>query len=231
MRRGGRGSTAKLACQAGAALTCAVLGMSTPQPARAAEVLGVGDGVGVLPWTSALETARYLSVSSDSIWMWPVEANANLTTGLLGRGGRAVVLRGELQEIHTKAGRALVDGDATTAYDPDEVDGVERTGPVFIDLGGTFRINRIRLYPRLDRAHIRRFLQEFEVWASTGVALADVAGGQLYGFQELFRYVSPNQNAEPVIDRRFDSVPMRLVAIIPTSTRQWELAEVEVYAG
>ena len=229
MRRGGWGSAEKLACQVGTALTCALVGVVAPRPARAADVLGVGLGVGVLRWTSALEAARFLSVSSDSIWMWPVEANANLTTGLLKRGGQAVVLRGELQEIDTEAGTALVDGDGTTAYDPDEASDAERTDPVFVDLGGTFRINRIRLYPRLDRAHTRRFLQEFAVQIGDGPAPTEATEGHLYPLQELFQYKAPNHNTEPVVDRRFDSMSARTVAIVPTSTREWELAEVEVY--
>lgn len=193
-------------------------------PLEAAETLGAGGEA--LPWTSALETSQFVSVSADSIWMWSVQANTNLAVGLLERGGFAASRRGDELTLDPVGAAALVDGDGATAFDPDDFDDVERLSPVYIDLGGTFSVNRIRIYPRLDKSHERRFLQEFIVGTSS-VGVLDV--GTVF-ISQLFGYQAPNPNTEPVLDRLFStSVPVRTLIIDPLTEREWEIAEIEVF--
>ena len=63
---------------------------------------------------------------------------------------------------------ALYDGDEMTAFDPDSLLSVARTNSLIFDLGGSFRVNRIRFFPRMDTANRRRFLQEFSIATSGG---------------------------------------------------------------
>ncbi|MFH1571485.1 MAG: gliding motility-associated C-terminal domain-containing protein [Gemmatimonadota bacterium] len=194
--------------------------------------MGAGRADGLVPWTSALSAARFVSVAADSIWMWDVAANTNLTAGLLARGGGAAVFSTETQEPVPGAG-ALVDGDGTTAYDPDRIEAVDRASPVYVDLGGTFSLSRVRLYPRLDQTNRRRFLQEFELLGSPGEGLppsgATPSDYRAARYSRLAAFQAPNPSSEPVLDIRLDSAPVRLLELRPTTLREWEVAEVEVY--
>ena len=198
-----------------------------PEPARSVDSLTVGMRAGSRSWSSIQLSSGLLSVSRDSIWMWDVKANTNLAPGFPERGGSI-----RYEDIETaspfgdpvrpslKGGGAMCDGDGSTRFDPDDSEAVDRTAPIFIDLGAAFRINRLRLYPRLDRVNKHRFLQEFELSTSTG----------LYGgYEPLFTFSDLTPNVEPVIDRRFASRDVRSIQILPTANREWEIAELEVY--
>jgi hypothetical protein len=190
--------------------------------------LGEGSNQG---WTKARKESRFLGVHGDSIWMWHVEPNTNLATGFGERGGKVWFVSpatpdGPERLIPLKGGEVLFDGDGNTAFDPDSTVGPDRSTAIFIDLGGTFRINRLRFYPRLDRTNKRRFLQEFQVLTYAGGA----APLSLYSpFDPLFSYYAANANAVPVVDRRFDSRSVRYIEVVPFTGREWEIAELEVY--
>ena len=124
---------------------------------------------------------------------------------------------------HLSGGDLAVDGDETTAFDPDEVSQMPfpRTRPIYVDLGGNFQVNRIRFFPRLDGRNERRFLQEFDVATSATTVLGE--------FTSLFAFFPSLPNRQPVVDKRFDSRNVRYVRITSTSQRQWEIAELEIF--
>lgn len=195
--------------------------------ARAAQSITVGMGNFGKGWAVLQESSRLLSVSQDSIWMWDVRANSNLAPGFPERGGSTRYEDTETGSFFVaperpslKGGEAMCDGDGSTRFDPDESTEVDRTTPVFIDLGGAFRIDRIRFYPRLDRVNKHRFLQEFVLSTST-----DLYGG----YEPLLNFSDLTPNVEPVVDRRFPGRDVRYIQILPTANREWEIAELEVY--
>ena len=121
----------------------------------------------------------------------------------------------------------LADGDPVTYYDADVISelsrrpGLGRTTAIHLDLGATFRVNRIRFFPRLDPRNQRRFLQEFSVATHPSRAIGD--------YEELFSFYPALPNFQPVVEKRFESRDVRYVRIAPTSQRPWEIAELEVY--
>ena len=191
----------------------------------ALDSLVVGPGRSAGDWTKVRYSSRFIAVNSDSIWMWDVVPHTNLSIGNPERdGGLRLTERsmmGGLVVHRVAGGEVLFDGDGGTAFDPDEFVQLARTTPLYLDLGGTFRINRIRLFPRLDRQHLRRFLQEFTLATS-----AESIEGP---FQSLFAYTEYQPNFEPVLDRRFTSRDVRYLRLESTTQREWELAEWEVY--
>ena len=198
-------------------------GTSSLPAAESVRLSGSGFG-GSWRWDRGMQSSRFVAVSRDSIWMWDVEPNANVVAGIPERGG------GVRYFILTEFGpaypplpneEAILDGDAGTAYNPDLFPRMTRTMPLIINLGATFRINRIRLFPRLDRENRRRFLQQFSVSTHS-----DTISG---AYESLFSFPDHNPNAEPVVDRRFPSRDVRFIRIAPTTERAWELAEIEVY--
>ena len=128
----------------------------------------MGQGGRLGRWDSIVEESQFLGVARDSIWMWPAEAGENLSLRLAERGGTAEGVVADLNGIlRVPIGTLLYDGDASTAFDPDQFDAINRSTPIEIDLGAVFRIDRIRLFPRLDRQNRRRFLQVFRLYTKT----------------------------------------------------------------
>ena len=185
----------------------------------------VGVGVGALSWDQAKSSSRFVTVEADSIWMWDIATEANLTPGLAERGGFALYA-GETG-IDTLRTTALFDGDLTTYFDPDENAAIERSSTILVDLGGTFNINRVRFVPRLDVIHRNRFLQEFSLRSALSLPLGGV---DLLLERSLAHFLAPNENTEPVVDLRFNSVSARFVQLVPLTGRAWEIAELEVYS-
>ena len=181
-------------------------------------------------WNELREASRFMGVGPDSIWMWGVEPDANLSLTLGQRDGRVLrIVPGFLGPVPVEIAGAevLSDGDPVTYYDADVISqqarrpGLGRTTAIHLDLGATFRVNRIRLFPRLDPRNQRRFLQEFSVATHPSVVLGD--------FEELFSFYPALPNFQPVVEKRFESRDVRYVRIAPTSQRPWEIAELEVY--
>ena len=192
-------------------------------PALAIDTLDVGQGGRLGRWDSLVEEAKFLGVASDSIWMWPAEPGENLSLRLAERGGVAVgLVAGLAGTRRVPLGTLLYDGNASTAFDPDQFDAINRSTPVEIDLGAVFRVDRVRLFPRLDRQNRRRFLQVFR--------LLTKAEHQAE-YEPAIRFLPSTPNDEPVVERSIDSRDVRYVLIEPSTEREWELAEVEIYGA
>ena len=192
-------------------------------PALAVDSLDVGQDGRLGRWDSIVEEAKFLGVASDSIWMWPVETGENLSLRLAERGGMAVGLVANPDGIlRVPIGTLLYDGNSATAFDPDQFAAIDRNTPVEIDLGAAFRVNRIRLFPRLDRQNRRRFLQVFRLLTKAE---------RQAEYDPAISVLASVPNVEPVVERRIDSRDVRYVRIEPSTEREWELAEVEIYSA
>ena len=183
---------------------------------QAMDSLVVGMGQGDRNWIQIMDSSRYVSFAQDSIWLWDMEPGSNLARGIGARRGVALLGTRKAED-----GQVIYDGDVSTALDPDQFPEIERTTPLMVYLGGSFRVNRIRLYPRLDRINKHRFLQEFKVSTRPCAGNSD---------ELLFRFWPSNPNTETVVDRRFASRDACYVVITPTTHREWEIAELEVYS-
>ena len=191
--------------------------------ALAVDSLDVGQDGRLGRWDSIVEEAQFLGVARDSIWMWPAEPGENLSLRLAERGGTAVGVVTDLNgTLRVPLGTLLYDGNAATAFDPDQFDALNRSTPVEIDLGAVFRVDRFRLFPRLDRQNRRRFLQVFRLYTK--------AASQAE-YDPAFSYLPSVPNVEPVVEKPIDSRDVRYVLIEPSTEREWELAEVEIYGA
>jgi len=214
--------------------------------------LVVGE-TGPLSWRSVqLETSR-ITVTNDAICMWDVAPNVNLGPGSLSRGGRIAVIPGGSRATEAndhpqpgstalfeegirepfRAAELLLDGDATTAFDPDDY-AVSRATAIHIDLGGVFRISRIRVFPRLDSQHSIRFPQVFEISTYDGsdedVPLVMDANSTSARFRQVRDFSRVKRNPAPIVDQLVASRDVRYVRVNIKEERPWELAEVEVYS-
>ena len=204
-------------------------------------------GRGGLPWTEVRESSAFVEVADDSVWIWDANPGQNMGPGTLARGGGIYVA--EIREVEVGPGafdeekvllpdvravEAMIDGDESTAFNPAEVNlkaGIE----VYVDLGGTFRINRIRLFPRLDSEHLKLFPQTFELGLGESLlplgfvsALLD----QRYGFLIRYAITRPNDRAVvdwPGIRQVTGTREARYLRFQPLSEIPWEIAELEIY--
>ena len=204
-------------------------------------------GRGGQPWTEIADSSAFVEVAPDSIWIWPVTPGENLAANALTRGGaihasgiRQVELAptsfaDEQTILSTRAVEAMVDGDPATAFDPDEA-GVEREVEVYLDLGGTFQISRVRLFPRLDSEHRGRFPQTFEL--GLGALFQPLRlPRDLFdqSFQQLIRFAVTRPNTRGIVDwpgiqQVTGTRQARFLRYRPLSGLPWEIAELEVYA-
>ena len=197
--------------------------LSSATSALAVDTLDVGQGGRLGRWDSIVEEAKFLGVAPDSIWMWPAEPGENLSLRLAERGGMAVGLVANPNGIlRVPIGTLLYDGNSATAFDPDRFAAIDRSTPIEIDLGAVFRVNRVRLFPRLDRQNRRRFLQVFRLYTKA------VSGAE---YDPAISFLAATPNVEPVVERPFASRDVRYVLIEPGTEREWELAEVEIYSA
>ena len=204
--------------------------------AAAIDSLVVGQTAGtLLGWRNVADWSQVerVTVTYDSLFKWDVSPGDNLSTGLLRRGGRIIAVYqvveddslvdiiGPLPDLEN-----LVDGDGTTAFDPDRAGqtGVPRALRVIIDLGASFSINRIRLHPRLDDEHRLRFPQQFTVLTSANESI-----NHPFTVVSRLNFSSIQPNAEPVVDRVFASREARFVELRTDAVQPWELAEIEIY--
>lgn len=210
-----------------------LLGLLVAGPLQAVDSLGVGWSRSIARWTQATASSQLVALSQDSIWTWDVQPNSNLGPGTVERGGFALTpspLFGGVATFLTGAS-VLHDGDETTAFDPDDFAdrfGVERTSPIYIDLGATFRVNRIRLFPRLDGEHNQLFPRAFSLatndGAEKGINLLERE------FRSVFNFFLSNPNRQPVAERRFSSRDVRYIRLQVRENRRWELAEIEIFS-
>ena len=181
-------------------------------------VVGMGRFISREGWTHIEESSRLLQVSRDSLWTWEEGPGGDLTRGIAAREGGLYAI-GAVSGLLAE-GTVVYDGDPGTAFDPDAVPYVTRTTPLVIDLGGAFRIGRIRFFPRLDLKHQQRFLQEFTL--STSLERAR-------DYEQLKAYFAANPNTEPLVDLSFPPRDARYLMLEPTVNRGWEIAEFEIY--
>jgi len=198
-----------------APLVDALAGYNNPSSVR------IGQGAGFQSWPSVMQESSLLAVDPDSLWMWDVAPNTNLSTGILQRFGDVRAINEDGIFSLAIEGQAIHDGLETTVIDPDEFLGLERTNPIIIDLGAVFRVNRVRFFPRLDRTNKARFLQEFRLLTSS-VGLDGP-------YANLLSFLTATPNVEPVVDRTFRSRDVRYLMIEPLVNREWEIAEFEIY--
>ena len=202
------------------AAAVALLAMVRPS-AGDVQYLAVGSD---LSWGIARASSRYVSVTLDGIRMWDLGPNTNLAATLGERGGRVLYADPGSPLLPLPGAEALFDGDPDTFYDPDLQEKALRSSTLWIDLGATFPINRVRFYPRLDFRNRNRFLQEFTLSAADGLNdLTAVFRGIMY-------FKAPNENTSPVVDKRFDSTEARALVLEPQVDRGWEIAELEIYS-
>lgn len=206
-------------------------------PARGADSLGVGWRSSIARWNQGVAEARFLAIRADSIWTWDVQPNSNLAPATVEREG-FVLTPGANGGVATfiAGAEVMIDGLDSTAFNPDNFAdrfGIERTSPLYIDLGATFRVNRIRLYPRQDSEHKALFPRAFSLSTNGGVDEdGDVEAGNLLerDFVSVFNFFSSNPNREPVLERRFESRNVRYIRLLMRDNQPWEIAEIEVYS-
>jgi hypothetical protein len=198
-------------------------------PVQAADSLGVGWSGSYQSWVEVRESSQLLSFSPDSVWMWQVAAKSNLGPGVVERGG-FLLFPGSVATFVDGA-EVMYDGDAATAFDPDDwsrTTELTRTSPLYLDLGSTFGVNRIRLYPRLDEEHRHRFLRSFSLATDDGLG----QGVNLLEreFKPLVDFYPANPNREPLVEALFPSRQVRYLRLIPRENLPWEIAELEIYS-
>ncbi|MCC7262484.1 MAG: gliding motility-associated C-terminal domain-containing protein [Candidatus Latescibacteria bacterium] len=189
-------------------------------------------------WNKIEESARFVAVSADSIWQWPAEPFANLAPQSLVRKGsiRAQVLRpgpggGLLPTLVAKPGlESWIDGDAATAWNPEEDDELSRQAELYLDLGATFRVNRIRFYPRLDAEHRSLVLGSFAIGTNDGTIDGTIPEVLFGNYKTLISYSEIYPNQESVIDRSFPSRDVRYICLRSLEKEPWEIAELELYS-
>jgi len=211
---------------------CVLLGWS--YPAESIDTLVVGQGVRNYGWRNIADWGyvERVTVSYDSLYKWDVVPHGNLGPGTLTRAGyltatweepsgdSLITVSRQLPDL-----AFLVDGDAATAFDPDQ-SGAPRDMRIDVDLAGSFGVDRMVLFPRLDHEHRLLFPQMLTVSTSESSC----------GSEEPFIAVSAltfntyAPNAEPVLDRQFTSRTVRCVRLQMDPVRSWELAELEVYS-
>lgn len=222
-------------------------------PALASERLVVGRGG--LPWPEVQESSGFVQVNADSLWIWPAAPGENLSPGVLARGGgiHAVVVEEGIPRVVESPDLArLLDGDEGTAFDPDEL-GLSRQLELYIDLGGVFRLSRVRLFPRLDSSHRQRFPQAFSLGLEGGIDAYFAQLFRLVFFREgppmtepttalsgfsyapLLNYTAVKPNEKSVVDwpgtQQVTGLRQaRFLRLKNGLNLPWELAELELYS-
>ena len=199
-------------------------------------VVGGGSYANARPWKKVVASTQFAAVSDESVWTWMAEPGANLTAGLAERGG-AVLVEMEVPNIFGTAIEPVArqglprwaDGDAATAWGPDDDDEIGRRGIFYIDLGATFRVDRLRFFPRLDSEHSGKILGAFAVGTASGEGATDPQAPRYRGVSGMvFSAFRPNR--QPVVDAAFPRRDVRFIRLQSQTGEPWELAEFEVYA-
>ncbi|MSR83411.1 MAG: hypothetical protein EXS58_10885 [Candidatus Latescibacteria bacterium] len=187
-------------------------------------------------WDKVMESSHFLAISRDSIWIWPAQQYTDLAPQTLARKGsikakviRAVGPGGALGPVLAdKAGLdAWIDGDPSTAWNPEEDDELTRQAEVYLDLGATFRVNRIRLYPRVDGEHRGLVLGSFDLGTNDG---AGPQGPLFADYRSLISFTEVFPNRQTVVDRSFPTRDLRYLRLSSLEKERWEIAELEIYS-
>jgi len=222
---------------------CILLALTSWAQAQLRLIVGRGGA----PWDAVLDSSAFVQVAADSVWIWNAARDQNLAAQALARGGAAYVggmrplqtAPGEFTDIftliNTRVAEQLIDGDIETAFNPD-AEGLEREAEVYVDLGGVFGINQVRIFPRLDSDHVDAFPQSFEFGlGKRETPLAFALGVLDQDFAALIRYSRTRPNDRAVIDwpgtRQVTGTRQaRYLRFAPLNGLPWEIAEIEVYA-
>jgi hypothetical protein len=211
-------------------------------PGRAVDEIRIGRGG--KSWLAAVDSSTYVGLAPDSVWMWQAEAGRNVALDALSRGGSIGVA--ELLSSNfgieiwgypsVQGVEAVIDGDATTAFNPLRF-GLPADVEIHIDLGGTYNINSMQIFPRLNSEGRRLFPQAFGLGVSGGLPVAPTIIDQRErGFSDLifFSTFNPNQTAvnywpslQEQVVRSFEA---RYVRFKPDNKQPWEVAEIEIIA-
>ena len=205
-------------------------------------------GRDAISWVEIQDSLSFVNVSTDSAWTWRVEPGENLMANVLGRGGRILLAlteeylsaEGPVVEVgfrEVEAVAAIADGDISTAFDPDDF-GLDRQAEIYIDLGGAYTIERTRLSPRLDAAHIGFFPQTFDLGLGDRlrpvVELVRLLTTNDVSFQRYLYFGITRPNIRAVIEwpgvlQVSGERQARYVRFQPIGDAPWELAELELY--
>lgn len=208
-------------------------------PGAATERLVVGSGG--IAWNEVQDSTAFLAVTPDSIYLPAVRPGENLAAGALARGGRIFAVVGNTggappDSVFRPQMAWMIDGDESTAYNPDEV-GIPRSTPILIDLGGTFTIDRVRIFPRLDSQHQDLFPQAYDL------EFAAPTEPLRYFFEYLNQRFSPLTRATRTLPNERSIIEWpglrqvtgeRVARYLSWKTPEdfpWEVAELEVYAS
>ena len=192
-------------------------------------------------WLSVREESERVSLASDSIWIWNVEPDQNLSPLVLGRGGSIVSSAVRVDEFGQKIRTFpsapgldnILDADAGTVFNPDSAS-VPRDAEIVVDLGGVFRVNHVRFFPRLDSGHRDLYMQAFELGYNRGGSLIEDLEPLDQPFNILINAhpFAPNEKSVvywPRTDEIAEIPEVRYLRIKPLSNRHWEIAELEIY--
>jgi len=167
-----------------------------------------------------------------------VAAGDNVCPGLLEHGGTATIIVVEDDgyqkrlSIPPQLPYAMLDGDGATAYNPDRREDVPRDAIVYVDLGGVYRVDRIRVHPRLDLDNRLRFPQVFTLETSDNTQFFDsrTRWEAWPRFAPLLTLTTWEPNHEPVLDRLFESRDVQFLRLQVDPRHPWEIAELELYS-
>jgi hypothetical protein len=224
----------------------AALLMATPALAFKELVIGSGG----LPWTDIEDSSTSVLRQADSLWLWSTQSNENLGATLPARAGAVYSTGLEGEEgnerlVFTDLPEAAwaMDGDLSTAFNPDEL-GLPRSTELFIDLGGSFTIKQVRIFPRLDAAHSQLFPQAFELSFNTGAEplrrrenILDLSFQTLLRFSTQLTFTNDQtrlaRNTRTVVEwpgvRQVTGVRQaRYLHFRTLEDSPWEIAEIEI---
>ena len=216
-------------------LTMAIIAASVGFPAvsDALDSLVVGQDMTNFWWRNVRQSSEHVNVTFDSIYRWDVTTNSNLGPGTLSRKG-AISVRDTIPYSAPIVAN-VIDGNPGTSYNPDDLPDVSRTSDIVIFLGDIYRVNRIRLFPRLDSKHRQLFPQLLKVGTHNGSGFSAPAGADRENYRpytpiSTLSFTAVNPNLEPIIDRTFQSRDVMYIRLDIDSVTPWEIAEVEIYS-
>lgn len=200
-----------------------------------------------------------MDLTSEPGWIEPIQAQpqtdllSDVRFGSIGRPDRFLWLEGKPGEVRvwcpfydagTMAGVVgpMVDGDSTTAreIEPGLIDYLYHDKAaaggfiVYVDLGGSYPINRIAFYPRPD--HPENFMRGYEIAVYKGrVPWQFLREKEKIGTESMVEtppfdvLVHETENTQPLVDVAFSAQYVQYIKLMSLSAREFEIAELEVY--
>ncbi len=191
------------------------------------ETIVIGGGPGALPWDEQYSDLSVIDFDTNPGTILPrqTDPNDNLSLGLIARGGavtspNADKTLGVTNDFVNKRLATMVSGD-TLAF---EVSDISSAGIIiFIDLGETFGVNRIKFFPRSD--HEQFFLRGYEISVNDGSKEQTSQQGN-----PVFRHWwSTSNNTDPVVDLHVPLQNVRFIRLQQIVSSEWEIDEFQVF--